>query len=352
MKKIFYLVTLGCCLAFLPVIAAAKTIHLNDCSGTKLSFKTAKAACKSGKHPGQTIVKCNKKGDIKNTRRCSTDGQKKGIYEDSCTGTPTGFKDLVKACKSGNHFGQLLVKCKNGKEKKRMQCESAGMTLKKTVIFKNRCGGDPISGKNLKKACKNNTGETLVKCVRKNNIWKPKKSMLCHGNRDRFKFKFCSPNERQTLIDDYEWAENRVDIVLNDLNNWFASNPSVDKKLRKKMEKVQKKLRKIQTAMDRPRTYVCRANKNRCGRANAHTMWTGHKVKICDRYFFKSGAANQPERGSILVHEISHHKVETNDKGTEHGGCASPSLASASSNFHKQAEYYEHLIECGLYIPN
>ncbi len=349
MKKIFYAVTLVGFVAFLPAMAGAKTVRLNDCSGTQLSFKSAKAACKSGNHPGQTIVKCNNKGKIKDTRRCSTDGQKKGVYEDSCTGTPTGFKDLLKACKSGGHFGKLLVKCKNGEEKKRMQCESSGMSFKKTVIFKDKCGGDPVSGKDLKKACKTNIGETLVKCARKDNIWKEKKSMLCHGKKDRFKFKLCSPTERQTLIGDYQWAEGRVDTVLTDLDNWFASNPTVDNKLRKKMEKVQKKLRKIQTAMDRPRTYVCRANKNRCRKANAHTMWTGHNVKICDRYFFKSG---QPERGSILVHEISHHKVETNDKGTEHGGCSSPSLASANSNFHKQAEYYEHLIECGLYIPN
>ena len=174
--------------------------------------------------------------------------------------------------------------------------------------------------------------------------------MLCHGKKDRFKFKLCSPTERQTLIGDYQWAEGRVDIVLTDLDNWFASNPTVDNKLRKKMEKVQKKLRQNSNSHGPPpnsmfagpiKTDVVKQMHIPCG--------TGHNVKICDRYFFKSG---QPERGSILVHEISHHKVETNDKGTEHGGCSSPSLASANSNFHKQAEYYEHLIECGLYIPN
>jgi len=173
------------------------------------------------------------------------------------------------------------------------------------------------------------------------------------GNKDRFKFNKCSPGERATLISDYEVAESRVEIVLSDLENLLATDQTISKKLRNKMEKVRKKLEKIQTAMDRPRVYACKANKNLSSGANAHTIVrpvrSTNKVKICDNYFSKP---NQMERASILVHEISHHKTETNDNGTEHGGCISPILAPATSNFQKQAEYYEHLVECGLYLPN
>lgn len=231
-----------------------------------------------------------------------------------------------------------------------MQCESAGPDDDKVAIFRDRCGsGAMIGGTNVLRACKSNVGDTLVKCKRKNNIWKEKKVRHCMGNKDRFKFKKCSPSERATLISDYELAESRVEIVLSDLESLLGTDQTLARTLRNKMKKVRKKLEKIQTAMDRPRTYVCKANKNLCSGANAHTLTTGKKVKICDNYF---NISSQIIRSSILVHEISHHKTQTNDKGTEHGGCTSPTLASASDKFQKQAEYYEHLIECGLYLPN
>ena len=231
-----------------------------------------------------------------------------------------------------------------------MQCEAADKDDDKVVIFKDKCGsGDTVEGRNLKKACKNNTGTTLVKCKRKGNMWKEKKSSYCQGKKDRFKIKKCSPTERETLISDYELAEARVDVVLGEVEQELEHNQDMDKKLRKKMEKVRKKLEKIQTAMDRPRTYVCKANKNMCQDAKAHTLPTGKKVHICDFYF---GVTDQMERASVIVHEISHHKTQTTDKGSEHGGCVDPNLSQAANNFHNQAEYYEHIIECGLYIPN
>ena len=340
--------------------AVAKDAFLDSCNGTKLNYNTAKKACKSGNFPGDTIVTCKKNGKLVDSRICNSDGEKNGIYIDTCAGSATGFKDLKKACKSEDYFGELLVKCKKGEEKKRMQCESADKDDDKVVIFKENCGsGDTIEGRNLKKACKNNTGMTLVKCKRKGTIWKEKKARYCQGKKDRFKFKNCSPTERQTLIDDYELAEARVDVVLGELENELEHNQDMDKKLRKKMEKVRKKMEKIQTAMDRPRTYVCKANKNLCSKSIAHTLPTGKKVKVCDGYFAKG---NQDERASIIVHEISHHKTQTNDKGKEHvihtndpstdQTCADANLSQAANNFHKQAEYYEHIIECGLYIPN
>lgn len=326
-----------------------------------MKYDSAKKACKSGNYPGQTIFTSKKNGKRTDKRICNSDGEKKGVYLDTYAGLETGFKDLKKACKSEDYFGKLLVKCKKGEEKKRMQCEAADKDDDKVVIFKNKCGSDKtFEGRNLKKACKNNTGTVLVKCKRKGKgtFWKEKKSLYCQGKKDRFKFKSCSPAERETLINDYELAEARVDVVLGELEYELEHNQDMDKKLRKKMEKVRKKLEKIQRAMDRPRTYVCKANKNMCGKAVAHTLPTGKKVKVCDEYFAKT---LQIERASIIVHEISHHDTQTPDKGVEHvihtnnpntdQTCADANLSKAANKFHKQAEYYEHIIECGLYIP-
>lgn len=332
-----------------PSNAFAKSAFQGGCSGTKLDFSNAKKACASGDFPGETIFTCKKNGKQTDRRTCNSDGAKKGVYINNCSGTATGFSSLKKACQSEAHFGELLVKCKKGEEKNRMQCESAESDDDKVVIFKNNCGsGNTIEGRNLKKACKNNVGETLVKCKRKNNIWKEKKMMLCQGKKDRFKVKKCSPTEQATLFSDYEFAEGRVDTVLAEVEAELANNQGMDKKLRNKMAVVRRKLEKIQTAMDRPRTYICRANKNLCSRANAFTPGR-RNVKLCIGYFAKS---TQDERASILVHEISHHKTGTNDKGKEHGGCTNPNLSTAANDFHKQAEYYEHIIECGLYVPN
>ena len=337
-------------ISLLPHQSKARSAHVNNCSGTDTGYRTARKACKSGDFPGQTIVTCNRKGKQKDRRICNADGNKVGVYENSCSGSATGFKNLKKACKSGDFFGDLLVKCRNGEEKKRMQCAEAESDDNKVVIFKGQCGSSQtIAGRNLRKACKNNPGETLAKCRKKGNIWKERKTMFCTGKKDRFKVKKCSVNERNTILADYDVAEQRVDIVLAQVENLLRTNTTMDAKLRKKMEVVRRKLEKIQTAMDRPRTYVCKANKNMCANANAHTMFTGRKVKMCDQYFSKT---NQLERASILVHEISHHKTQTTDRGTEHGGCTAPNLSSAGNNFHRQAEYYEHIIECGLYLPN
>lgn len=330
--------------------AIAKSAHVNSCSGTDTGYRTAKKACKSGDFAGQTIVTCNRKGKQKDRRVCNADGAKVGVYLGHCSGASTGFKNINKACKSGDYFGDLLVKCRKGRVKKRLQCAEAESDDDKVVIFKNSCGSsDTLEGRNLRKACKFTPGETLVKCRKKGNIWKERKSMFCTGKKDRFKIKKCSIAERQTLLSDYDVAENRVDVVLGQVENLLRTNTTMERKLRRKMEVVRRKLEKMQTAMDRPRTYVCKTNQRLCKKANAHTMFTGHKVKLCDQYFTKS---SQLERASILVHEISHHKTQTTDKGKEHGSCLSPNLSSAANNFHRQAEYYEHIIQCGLYLPN
>jgi len=230
-----------------------------------------------------------------------------------------------------------------------MQCESSDGAEQNVVIFRESCGStDIIEGTNLKKACKENLGEVLVKCKRNGDIWVEKKSMLCEGKKDRFRFDKCSPQERATLVSDYELAERRVAKALEDAESLLQTDRITDSKLRKKMKTVRNKLRKIQAAMDSPRVFVCKANKNLCSGSNAHTLPSGKKVKVCDQYFDKSDPA---ERASILVHEISHYKTQTNDNGTEHGGCSNPHLARASDNFQKQAEYYEHIIECELYVP-
>jgi len=359
MKNKFYIQIVLLSLFLLSSMAYSKDAYINDCSGDKLDYRTAKKACKSGDYAGQVIVTCSNKGKQKDKRTCNSDNERKGVYLETCAGTETDFTNLKKACQSENYFGSLLVKCKNGRVKKRMQCEAADQDDNKTVIFKTKCGSEEsISGKNLKSACKANTGEMLVKCRRKGNVWKEKKSMFCQGKKDRTKFKKCSPTEREMLISDYKIAEEKVDIVLSDLENELEVNQDMDKKLRNKMEKVRKKLEKIQTEMDRPRTYICKSNKNLCKKAVAHTFPFGNvggRVKICDDYFLK---AEEMERVSIIVHEISHYKTQTNDKGTEHitnysvsDPCANANLSLAANKFHKQAEYYEHIIECGLYIP-
>jgi len=343
-------VLISLCMVLFASEVHARDARKNSCSGELLPYNTAKKACKSGDYPGETIVTCKSNGKQKDRRICNSDGEKKGVYVGSCSGTATGYTNLKKACQSEDYFGDLLVKCKKGKEKSRLQCESADEDDDRVVLFKNSCGStESVEGRNLKKACKSNPGEVLVKCKRKSNIWKEKKSMQCDGKRDRFKIKHCSPTERNTLISDYSLAESRVDIALQDVENALSTGLGMNQTMRNKMEVVRRKLEKIQTAMDRPRTYVCKANKNLCSGANAHTLFAGRNVKICDNYFDKTSAA---VRASILVHEISHHKTQTNDSGSEHGGCNNPNLASASDNFQRQAEYYEHLIECGFYIPN
>ncbi len=330
--------------------AFAKTAYTNSCNGTELPFNTAKKACKSGNYPGQTIVTCNNNGKVKDRRICNSDGEKKGVYIGNCAGSSTGYTNLKKACQSEDYFGRLLVKCKKGEEKSRMQCESAQEGDKKTAIFKGSCGSnEQVEGKNLIKACKNNPGETLVKCKKKKNVWKAKKTMFCQGNKDRFKFKKCSPQETETLISDYVLAESRVDTVLAELENELQTNQSMSRKLRNKMEKVRKKLEKIQTAMDRPRTYVCKANKNLCAKATAHTLPGGKKVKVCDYYF---GIDTAIHRASVLVHEISHHKTQTSDKGESHLSCSDPYPFGANTNFQNHAAYYEYIAKCGLYVPN
>ena len=134
---------------------------------------------------------CNKKGKQTDRRICNFDGEKEGVYVGNCAGSATAFTNLVKACKSENHFGQLLVRCKRGEEKNRMQCESADEDDDKYVIFRDNCGsGDSLEGRDLKKACKYNTGQTLVKCKRKGSVWKEKKSRYCQGKKDRFKSRF------------------------------------------------------------------------------------------------------------------------------------------------------------------
>lgn len=330
-------------------VLLAKSARINNCSGAQAGdYKTARAACKSGDFPGQTIVTCSNKGKLKDKRVCNSDGEKVGVYLGSCTGADTGFKDLMKACKSGDYFGEFLVKCRNGRQKKRMQCEAAAGGDSKVSIFRDRCGsGSSLAGNNLRKACKDNPGEFLVKCVKRKNAWKEKKSMHCHGNKDRFKFKHCSPNEKNTLLGDYDLAESRVDAVLAELETELR-NPRMDRKLRNKLVRVRRKLEKIRTAMDRPRTIICKANKSVCKAANAFVGTGPNKINVCSDYFSKAGIV----RASIIVHEIAHTDAGANDKGVDHGGCFSPTLANASSNFHRQAEYYEHIIECGLYVPN
>jgi len=317
-------------------VAVAKNAYLDSCSGDELPHNTAKKACNSGDYPGETVVTCSNKGKEKDKRLCNSDGKKNGVYLGNCSGTSTGYTNLKKACQSENYLGALLVDCKKGEEKKRMQCEAAEEDDAKIAIFKDRCGSaETISGNNLKKACKNNPGETLVKCKKKQNVWKENKSMFCQGTRDRFKFNNCSPDEREMLISDYEIAEERVDLVLGELESELQTNQDMDSSLRKKMETVRKKMEKIQTAMDRPRTYVCKANKNLCSGAVAHTLPTGKKVKVCTSYFDKPESL---ERASILIHEISHHETQTTDKGSEHGGCLNPNLSRAANKFHRQAE--------------
>ncbi len=335
-------------LLLVPSLAFAKTAHEDNCSGTFVPYKDAKTACKSGKYPGKRIVTCSGKGKLKDSRTCSANNAKKGFYRASCSGDAVGFNTLKAACQSGVFPGEFLVECKNGRQKKRLQCEAALPAADTVVLFKDSCGGsETVSGRDLKKACKNNPGVTLLKCQKKKNIWKEKKSMLCTGKRDRLKVKNCSPRERTTLIGDFELAEERIDVVLVEVEAAVKTGVGMDKAMRKKMAVVRRKLEKIQKAMDRPRTYVCKANKRLCKKYSAHTSGASN-VKLCDKYFERTSRA---ERASILVHEISHYAAKTNDKGSDYGGCATPILAPADSGFEKQADYYEHISECGFYIP-
>ena len=329
-------------------VYAKRTAHENDCKGKKLPYTTAMKACKSGKYPGKTVVTCNGKGKQKDRRICNSDNNKKGVYINSCSGAATGYTSIDKACKSTKYYGKLLVRCRNGKEKKRSQCSRASKNDKKVVIFEGRCGSAKrIAGRDLLKTCKHHQDKTLVKCRRKGNIWKEVKSMYCDTRKDRAKLRNCSPKERATILSDMKLAESKVVGLVAAVNSQLATNKTMSKDVRKKMKVVLRKLKKIRTALNKRRTFVCKANKALCQGANAHTLAVGtHKVKICDNYFAKT---SQIERASIIVHEISHYKTQTNDKGAYE--TCSGVKPKASENFQRRAEYYEHIVECGLFIP-
>lgn len=327
---------------------AKRSAYLGACNGTKLPYNTARKACKSGKYTGQTVLTCNRKGKQKDRRICNSDGKKAGVYVDSCSGSATGYKLIDKACKTGKFNNKLLVKCRKGKEKRRRQCTPASKNDKQVVLFLDQCGSSSrIKGRNLLKACRNNPGQKIAKCARKRNIWKERKSMICVNRRDRIKFRKCSPSEQTQLLSDFKIAEQKVDSLRTALANELRNNKGIGKKLRKKLKVVQRKLRKIKTAFGRKRVYVCKSNKGMCHGANAHTLALGtRKVKLCDNYFAKG---SQLERASIVVHEASHYKTQTNDKGAYE--TCSGVKPKASENFQRRAEYYEHIVECGLYIP-
>lgn len=337
---------------------AGADAFLGSCTGTPLDFKNAKAACASGEFPGQTVVSCSDSGQFRKARLCNSDGARKGVYLNNCSGLATGFKSVNAACANGGLEGQLLVQCDRGEESKRRMCEPAVGETPKTQIFLERCGnGAPLAQRNLKNACQVNGGSTLVKCRRRSSSWVAEESMACDGRRDRLTIKNCSYSERDTLIADYRWAELRVDRELENLEGLFRTNYTMSDTTRNRMETVRRNLEKLRNHMDRKRTFYCRSNRNRCGGpVTAHAIVFPNRIirgnppeaRFCSNYFSQPAIS---VRGSIIVHEISHYLLETNDNGTEHGGCTAPVLAPTDSNYHRQAEYYEHIVECGLYVP-
>ena len=104
------------------ISVCAKTAHIDSCGGEELDYNSAKKACKSGDFPGETIVTCKNNGKEKDRRVCNSDGEKNAIYLGSCGGEIVDFNTLNKACDSGNYSGELLVRCKRGRESKHKQC--------------------------------------------------------------------------------------------------------------------------------------------------------------------------------------------------------------------------------------
>lgn len=352
--RLFSIVVLGVVLIAFSQQSRADAFF-QSCSGAPIDFKDAKAACASGAYPGQQVVTCRDDGSLKKTRLCNSDGARKGVYLNDCSGLATGFKSIAKACGSGSLDGQLLVQCNRGEEGKRRMCELASGDGPRTAVFAQSCGnGAPLEQRSLKSACRVNGGATLVLCNRKGAAWVAEKSMACEGPRDRLTIKNCSDTERDTLIEDYRWAETRVDEVRAEAEALFRTNFTASATSRRRMQQVRSNLEKLSTHMDRKRTFFCRANRNDCGRpVNAHVTTfalrdSPREVRFCGNYFANPTRA---ERGSIMVHEISHYLLETNDNGREHGGCSSPRLAGATTRYQNHAEYYEHIIECGLYVP-
>ena len=115
----------------------------------------------------------------------------------------------------------MVVKCKNGKEKKRQSCSSAKNNKGKyeTRVFVNKCGGKVAKKnrreirRNLNKACRTGkyNGKVLVKCTNKcvkrkgifncqKRAWIEKERALCGGDKKRKqKSKTARKNNRKIL---------------------------------------------------------------------------------------------------------------------------------------------------------
>ncbi len=105
-----------------PLTTSAKTAHRGSCDGEALDYNTARGACRSGDFAGETIVSCKSNGKETDRRLRNSDGKKNAIYEGNCGGTLVNHGTLSAACDSGDYPGELIVRCKRGREAKHRVC--------------------------------------------------------------------------------------------------------------------------------------------------------------------------------------------------------------------------------------
>lgn len=341
-----------------------KTINLlgtqQECSD-KINVSSMKKACQRKENWGKSIYKCKykcpkgqkcKKGKGKTyiatkARVCNSDGEKKGYYLNSCSGERIEAKSLKKACGKKKAKGQVVVKCKNGKEKKRQSCSSAKNNKGKyeTRVFVNKCGGKVAKKnrreirRNLNKACRTGkyNGKVLVKCTNKcvkrkgifdcqKRAWIEKERALCGGDKKKAEIKNCTEEQSQDIADAYKSAKKELSPIINQMKKFlenpnkkikdFAHNPNMGKKkkeeLIKHVKKALKNAEQIQKRLDKKPKFECVGDqKGLCGKGyEAYVSISRKKSQYCNSFFTERDGATG--RGRTIAHELSHN-VGTRD---------------------------------------
>lgn len=342
------------------------------CSG-ETGYKTAKAACKSGKFNGKKIYECvykkrDKSWDRVKERTCNSDGERVGVYVNNCAGQTLDDTNLKRGCALGTYKNTKLVKCRNGKEVDVFFCGEEGSVNdgdREVAIFENSCLGKKTEYRsNLKNACLLNKGKTLVACKNvcalrtglkcQKRVWKEIKSAYCNDEgseytkNTRVKFEGCTPDQRNKLIQMIDNAKVSVPNVMAQMSQTMK-NPIFPQGPRDQLSKAYKTMSNIKLKLEQLNmTISCQSAMNRCSQGpNAHTLWGGSaKIKMCENYFRSS--TTDKYREGVLVHELSHN-FGTLD--AEDFSSVKPPFNGKNVKWHNNAETYEYWIKEKFCLP-
>lgn len=243
------------------------------------------------------------------------------------------------------------------------------VTVGAAEVFENACTGELVapSGSSALDKCKsgNHNGKTLVQCNMREGQWREAKVIHCETEKDRTTIRRCNVNQRTVLINDDREAKERLLDVQAELSNELLMEPPGPMKDR--LEILSRRLVNINTALRTPRIAICGRGSSNARAYIAKEILNPFnperkRVWYNPPYFTITSSV---ERASIIVHETTHYRFGTNDRLRELAIDAFlPSATSAScdadtktfpasivNNFYKMAEYYEYIIECGLFVP-